>query len=98
MRPERTVQYDDHKAITRPPAHLKDRPHGWIQWKGTDVCMDVVCQCGANGHIDAEFCYYIKCEECGRIYALSGYIELLGISGEPNDELERRAVIFKNEE
>jgi len=26
------------------------RPHGWVQWKGTDVCMDVHCACG---HIDA---------------------------------------------
>ena len=24
----------------------KDKPHGWIQWKGTGVCMDVHCKCG----------------------------------------------------
>jgi hypothetical protein len=30
-------------------------PHGWIQWKGTNVCMDVYCACGHHSHIDAKF-------------------------------------------
>lgn len=41
--------------------------HGWIQWKGTDVCMDVHCKCGEHSHLDAEFAYYIKCPKCGSI-------------------------------
>lgn len=23
-----------------------DQPHGWIQWKGTNVCLDYHCVCG----------------------------------------------------
>lgn len=41
----------------RPPG-----PHGWIQWKGTSVCMDVHCACGAHGHVDADFAYTLKCK------------------------------------
>jgi hypothetical protein len=33
--------------------------HGWIQWKGTDVCMDIHCECGTLSHIDGEFAYII---------------------------------------
>lgn len=25
-----------------------DKPHGWIQWKGTDVCVDIYCKCGCS--------------------------------------------------
>ena len=51
-------------------------PYGWIQWKGTDVCMDVHCVCGNSGHIDADFAYYVKCPVCGRYYEVSGYVKL----------------------
>jgi hypothetical protein len=57
-------------------------PSGWIQFKGTDICMDVKCSCGNMTHIDGEFVYFIKCVECGKVYELNGHIELI----ERNDE------------
>lgn len=51
-------------------------PHGWIQWKGTNVCMDVHCVCGALGHVDADFCYFIRCVNCGRTYGVGGNVRL----------------------
>ena len=48
----------------------KDHPHGWIQWKGTDVCMDIYCKCGYHSHIDAEFAYHVECPICHTVYAL----------------------------
>ena len=54
----------------------KGKPHGWIQWKGTDVCMDVHCKCGYLSHIDGEFTYYVKCPKCETIYHCNGHIEL----------------------
>lgn len=54
-------------------------PHGWIQWKGTDVCMDIHCKCGESTHIDDEFCYTIKCKTCGTVYFCNGHIELIEI-------------------
>lgn len=61
------------------------RPHGWIQWKGTDVCMDIHCVCGESTHIDGEFMYYIKCGACGRVYECDGHIQLHLLDHEPEN-------------
>ena len=55
----------------------KGKPHGWIQWKGTDVCMDVNCKCGLRFHIDSEFAYQVKCPECKTLYTCNGHIQLI---------------------
>lgn len=47
-----------------------DEPHAWIQWKGTEACMDLHCACGAHGHIDGMFVYQVKCNDCGQHYAM----------------------------
>jgi len=52
-------------------------PHGWIQWKGTTVCVDLNCSCGGDWHIDDEFMYYVRCPTCKTVYYVSGYIELV---------------------
>jgi hypothetical protein len=54
-------------------------PCCWIQWKGTSVCMDFTCVCGAAGHVDAEFAYNVKCASCGRVFFVNGHIELIEI-------------------
>lgn len=51
-------------------------PHAWIQWKGTDVCMDVHCACGAHMHFDGDFCYALKCPHCERVYVTGQNIRL----------------------
>jgi hypothetical protein len=50
-------------------------PHGWIQWKGTDVCMDVHCSCGTSGHVDTEFAYFYRCP-CGKVWAVGQSVKL----------------------
>lgn len=62
----------------------EDQPHGWIQWKGTDVCMDIHCKCGCLVHIDTDFAYFVKCLECNTIYFCNGHIELIEIEEEPD--------------
>lgn len=57
--------------------------HGWIQWQGTQVCMDVYCACGAHLHADAEFCFYVKCGACGQVYECGGHIKLWPVNHEP---------------
>ena len=57
-----------------------DGPHGWIQWKGTEVCMDVHCTCGAHTHIDAEFAYYVECGDCGALFAVGAYVKLVPVT------------------
>lgn len=51
-------------------------PHIFIQWKGTDVCMDIYCLCGRHMHFDGDFCYSIKCMHCGRVYGMPSSISL----------------------
>jgi hypothetical protein len=42
----------------------------FLQWKGTDVCLDFYCKCGNTFHLDEYFAYYIKCLACGRVYKM----------------------------
>lgn len=51
--------------------------YGWIQHKGTDICVDIHCICGTHGHIDDDFVYSVKCANCGRKYAMGQNIKLI---------------------
>ena len=57
-------------------------PVAWLQWKGTTVCMDFVCDCGRYYHVHGDFLYHVKCE-CGQVYELDGHIRLFKLSFEP---------------
>lgn len=57
-----------------------DGPHGWIQWKGTDVCIDLHCECGTHGHYDGDFMYAVQCEDCGRKYAVGSNVKLIELT------------------
>lgn len=59
-------------------------PHGWIQWNGTDVCMDVYCKCGEQFHIDATSAYHVKCPCCDTVYMCNGHIEIIELEKEPD--------------
>lgn len=60
----------------------KNKPHGWIQWKGTDVCIDLHCSCGYHGHVDSAFFYYYKCPKCKQQYAVSSHVKLIPLTPE----------------
>lgn len=62
----------------------KGKPHGWLQWKGTNVCMDMHCKCGHHSHIDADFTYSVKCPECSTVYMCNGHIEFIELEEEPD--------------
>ncbi len=55
---------------------LEKDPHGWIQWKGTNVCCDIWCKCGWQFHVDEEFMYHVKCSKCGTVYECNGHFAL----------------------
>jgi len=44
--------------------------HTFVQWKGTDVCLDFHCECGHHGHFDGYFAYHLKCTACGAVYQM----------------------------
>ncbi len=60
--------------------NVAGKPHGWIQWKGTDVCMDIHCTCGHMGHVDADFFYYYQCPNCDARYAVGQNIMLVPLT------------------
>lgn len=64
-------------------------PYGWIQWKGTDVCIDLRCACGHSGHVDADFFYYYRCPACQRLYAVGQNVKLIALTPEQAAEVER---------
>jgi hypothetical protein len=52
---------------------LTSEPAGanaFIQWKGTDVCMDFTCECGAEGHIDGYFAHVVECPSCKELWEM----------------------------
>jgi hypothetical protein len=89
IRPEvvSEMTHREHYDWVQKQAPKPEGAHGWIQWKGTDVCIDIHCTCGALLHIDAEFMYYVRCSECKALYAASPYIKLV-----PLPEDQRRYV------
>ena len=56
--------------------HVEGKPHLWIQWKGTDVCCDIHCSCGAHLHFDGDFLYAFKCGACGQLYETGSYVAI----------------------
>jgi hypothetical protein len=63
-------------------ADTRSGPHSWIQWKGTNVCMDVYCSCGQMSHVDAEFAYHIRCPHCGRLWAMCANVRMVEVKAE----------------
>jgi hypothetical protein len=63
-------------------------PCGWVQWKGTNVCMDVHCVCGELTHVDADFLYHVRCCVCGRAYWVNGHVELVPLTPEETEQVE----------
>ena len=49
----------------------------FIQWKGTEVCLDFSCECGAGGHFDGYFAYQLRCGVCGRVWDLPHTLALI---------------------
>lgn len=70
----------------------------FIQWKGTDVCLDFHCfKCNTFGHVDADFTYYLQCPTCGQHYAMPSTVTLkaverpdspcVTVAGDPSQDL-----------
>lgn len=72
-------------------------PCGWIQWKGTNVCMDVRCDCRPDAlmHLDAEFTYFLRCPYCRRTFYVDGHVRLVPLREDEAAarELDSRAAI-----
>jgi hypothetical protein len=45
-------------------------PHVYLQWKGTNACIDFYCLCGKSCHFDGYFAYVVQCGYCDRMYEM----------------------------
>lgn len=72
-------------------------PYGWIQHKGTDICIDLHCVCGYHGHYDGDFFYFYECPECHRKYAVGQNVKLIELPKELHAEVDSH-VGFKSDE
>lgn len=50
------------------------QPSVFVQWKGTDVCMDFHCECGAFCHFDGFFAYTVQCPHCKTVWEMPSKI------------------------
>jgi hypothetical protein len=82
---------DDKKFPSLGLSIKREGPLGWIQWKGTKVCMDVFCSCGKHSHIDAGFLYHVECPFCGQVYECDGHITLRPLDFKPEGTQEADA-------
>ena len=78
MDDDRIIQVAKH-----PPSHLdvespqfEGLPHLWLQWKGTDVCCDIHCKCGAHLHFDGDFMYFFRCPHCGQVWESGTHVAI----------------------
>lgn len=53
-----------------------EEQNNFIQWKGTDICMDFHCECGKHNHYDGFFADHVKCAGCGQVYEMDTKIKM----------------------
>ena len=70
-------EYEEFERLTR-----VEGPHGWIQWKGTEVCMDIHCSCGVHSHIDDSFAYFVRCPGCKQVWQVGAHVKLVPATAE----------------
>lgn len=65
----------------------------FIQWKGTDLCMDFFCDCGGGGHFCGFGAYAIQCPDCKTYYEMPTDVPLKKLDAMP----EHMGVLFSDE-
>jgi hypothetical protein len=81
----KAAAYDRLFAPPAAPDWKAPPPYIYVQWKGTELCGDFHCECGASGHIDDGFAYSVLCEGgCGRVWELPVNLPLIVGRDEPH--------------
>jgi len=55
----------------------------FIQWKGTNLCIDFWCPCGQHCHFDGYFAHHLKCPTCGDIFEMGTQVLARRATEEP---------------
>ncbi len=62
---------DDLVARSEKADGLDGRPNTYVQWQGSDLCLDFNCPCGNWGHLDVGFLFALRCASCGRSWRIA---------------------------
>lgn len=60
----------------------------FIQWKGTDVCLDFYCPCGAHCHFDGDFAYELRCPHCLSVFEMGTQVIARRVEGTRAKDME----------
>jgi uncharacterized protein (DUF983 family) len=59
----------------------------YIQWKGTDLCMDFWCpECGEHSHFDGFWAHHIECSVCKAIFKMPTDVPVERVPSEPRPD------------
>lgn len=75
-----------HQATCETPDTFPGRAHVNIQWKGTDICADIHCQCGTYSHVDGYIYGEWICRGCHKGFKLAW--TAIAYEVEPNDHMQ----------
>jgi hypothetical protein len=78
-------------------SNVEGKPNGWIQWKGTSICIDLHCICGEMSHMDVDFFYHFECA-CGRKYAVGQNVTLIELTPDELAYAETHGSVFMKED
>ena len=53
-----------------------DGPMAYLQSWRSEICMDIMCECGEWQHVDGEHIVFVQCKTCGKCYELDNHIKL----------------------
>lgn len=57
----------------------------FIQWKGTDLCMDFYCpECDEHSHFDGFFAYAIQCPSCMTFFEMPTDVPVKKLNARPD--------------
>lgn len=68
------------------------KPHIWLQWKGTDVCCDIHCACGAHLHFDGDFFYFFRCPHCDQHWEVGSHVAIYPVTKEQMGGIEAKEI------
>lgn len=73
-------------------------PYGWLQHKGTNLCIDLHCVCGELTHFDGDFLYNWVCPACKRHYATGSHLAMHEMSADEIAAAKQEGRVFMEQE
>ena len=64
--------------------------HVFLQFKNTDICIDIYCTCGEQCHYDGYFARFVKCAYCGQMWIIPHLIPITVMTSDHPDYAHAR--------